>query len=218
MSVSLHRLIRASMGSFPAAFVAPSRNREYPYTFLHSAEVVTYTHKRSKPCCTSEQLASSTLPWCGAQSMIQANHCSSPRPRRPTLLYIHLHLYHICRPFWCTGPHLYTMDSTIGRLFLTPPCPHLYTMGRPLWVTLTIHHRPPYRGTFRGSTSPIAPPADNSYDMACPFWTQYRGIFTGIPPSCCPRQDVNSYGKAHPLICERKKIHLTSPSHTRSYG
>jgi hypothetical protein len=29
MSVSLHRLIRALMGSFPAVFVAPSRNREY---------------------------------------------------------------------------------------------------------------------------------------------------------------------------------------------
>jgi hypothetical protein len=33
MSVSLHRLIRASMGSFPAVFVAPSRNREYLDTF-----------------------------------------------------------------------------------------------------------------------------------------------------------------------------------------
>jgi hypothetical protein len=46
MPVSLHRLIRASMGSFPAAFVAPSRNREYPDTFVYSAEVVTCTHKR----------------------------------------------------------------------------------------------------------------------------------------------------------------------------
>jgi hypothetical protein len=53
MPVSLHRLIRASMGSFPAAFVAPSRNREYPDTLLHSAEVVTCTHKRSKPCCST---------------------------------------------------------------------------------------------------------------------------------------------------------------------
>jgi hypothetical protein len=44
MFVSFHRLIRASMGSFPAAFVAPSRNREYLDTFLHSAEVVTCTH------------------------------------------------------------------------------------------------------------------------------------------------------------------------------
>jgi hypothetical protein len=54
MSVSLHRFIRASMGSFPAVFSAPSRNREYPDTFLHSGEVVTSTHKRSEPCCTSE--------------------------------------------------------------------------------------------------------------------------------------------------------------------
>jgi hypothetical protein len=37
------------MGSFPAAFVAPSRIREYLDTFLHSVEVVTCTHKRSKP-------------------------------------------------------------------------------------------------------------------------------------------------------------------------
>jgi hypothetical protein len=86
MSVSLCRLIRASMGSFPAALVAPSRNREYPDTFLHSAEVVTCTHKRSTPCCTTGRSFPSTLPWCGAQSMIQANHCSFPRPRIPTLL------------------------------------------------------------------------------------------------------------------------------------
>jgi hypothetical protein len=83
-SVSLHRLIRALMCSFPAAFVAPSRNKGYPDTFFHSPELVTYTHKRSKPCCTSEQLALSTLPWCGAQLMIQANHCPSPWPCIPT--------------------------------------------------------------------------------------------------------------------------------------
>jgi hypothetical protein len=35
MPVSLHRLTRASMGSFPAMFIAPSQNREYPDTFLH---------------------------------------------------------------------------------------------------------------------------------------------------------------------------------------
>jgi hypothetical protein len=56
MSVSLHRLIRASMGSFPVEFAAPSQNGEYPDTFLHSAEVVTYTHKRSKPCYTTRRI------------------------------------------------------------------------------------------------------------------------------------------------------------------
>jgi hypothetical protein len=86
MSVSLHRLIRASMGSFPAVFVAPSRNREYPDTFLHSAEVVTCTHKRSKPCCTTGRTFPSILLLYGAQSMVQANHCPPPRPRIPTLL------------------------------------------------------------------------------------------------------------------------------------
>jgi hypothetical protein len=56
MPVSLHRLIRASMGSFPATSIAPSQNREYPDTFVHSVEVVTCTHKRSKPCCTTRQI------------------------------------------------------------------------------------------------------------------------------------------------------------------
>jgi hypothetical protein len=85
MSVSLHRLTRASMGSFPAVFVAPSRNREYLDTFLHSAEVVTCTHKRSKPCCMIGRTFPSILPWYGVQSMIQANHCPPPRPRIPTI-------------------------------------------------------------------------------------------------------------------------------------
>jgi hypothetical protein len=90
MSVSLPRLIRASMGSFPAMFAAPSQNREYPDTFLHSVEVVTCTYKRSNPCCTTGRSFSSTLPWCGTQSMIQANHCSFPRPCIPTLLQLQL--------------------------------------------------------------------------------------------------------------------------------
>jgi hypothetical protein len=67
MYVSLHMLIRASIGSFPAAFVALSRNREYPDTFLHSAEVITCTYKRSKPCCTTGRTFPSILPWYGAQ-------------------------------------------------------------------------------------------------------------------------------------------------------
>jgi hypothetical protein len=66
------------MGSFPAAFVAPSRNREYLDTFLHSAEVVTCTHRRSTPCYTTGHTFSSILPWYGAQSIILANHCPPP--------------------------------------------------------------------------------------------------------------------------------------------
>jgi hypothetical protein len=66
MFVSLHRLIRALMGSFPAAFIAPSRNREYPDTFIHSPEVVTYTHKRSKPCYTTGRTFPSILLLYGA--------------------------------------------------------------------------------------------------------------------------------------------------------
>jgi hypothetical protein len=38
MSIRLHRLIRASMGSFPAVFVAPSRNKEYLDTFLYTLQ------------------------------------------------------------------------------------------------------------------------------------------------------------------------------------
>jgi hypothetical protein len=60
------------MGSFPAMFAAHSRNKEYPDTFLHSAEVVTCTHRRSTPCSTTGRSFPSTLPWCGAQSVIRA--------------------------------------------------------------------------------------------------------------------------------------------------
>jgi hypothetical protein len=55
MSVSLHRLIRASMGSFPAMFVAPSRNMEYLDTFctlcrgghLYPQEINTLLHNQA---------------------------------------------------------------------------------------------------------------------------------------------------------------------------
>jgi hypothetical protein len=77
MSISLHRLIRASMGSFPAAFVAPSRNREYLDTLLHSAEVVTCTHKRPKPCYTTGRTFPSILLLYGAQSCDPSQSLSS---------------------------------------------------------------------------------------------------------------------------------------------
>jgi hypothetical protein len=81
MFVSLHRLIRASMGSFPAAFVAPSRNREYPDTFVHSAEVVTCTHKRSTPCCMTRQIfpVHTSLVW-GPVDDPSQSLSSSPTP------------------------------------------------------------------------------------------------------------------------------------------
>jgi hypothetical protein len=202
MSISLHRLTRASMGSFPAVFVALSRNREYQDTFLHSVEVVTWTHKRSKPCCTSECpyfLGMGHSRWSKLITVLLRDPADPPfcKSTRTYITYVDC-LAHRSTPLHYGLYH-------IGRLFWTPPCPHLYIMGRPFWVTLTIHHRPPSHGTFRGSTSPIAPPVDNSYDLACPLWTQYRGIFTGIPSSCCPWQDSNSNGKAHLFICERKR-------------
>jgi hypothetical protein len=46
--------------------------------------VVTCTHERSKLCCTTGHTFPSILLLYGAQLMIQVNHCSSPRPRRPT--------------------------------------------------------------------------------------------------------------------------------------
>jgi hypothetical protein len=87
MFVSLHRLIRASMGSFPVVFEAPSQNREYLDNFLHSAEVVTCTHKRSKPCCTTGRTFLSILPWHGALSSSATPHthpfCSSNLGNNP---------------------------------------------------------------------------------------------------------------------------------------
>jgi hypothetical protein len=77
MSTSLYRLIRASMGSFPATFVAPSRNREYLDTFIHSAEVVTCTHKRLMLCCTTGRTFPSILLLYGAQSCDPSQSLSS---------------------------------------------------------------------------------------------------------------------------------------------
>jgi hypothetical protein len=136
ISVSLHRLISASMGSFPAVFATPSRNREYPDTFLHSAEVVTCTHRRSTPCYTIEPRASCTLPWCEAQSMIRANHCSLPWPCIPTLLRLQLRfatlaglLFGSCRPRhtcpwqWVTPPVFITHCGNTGLGTLPPLLP-----------------------------------------------------------------------------------------------
>jgi hypothetical protein len=63
--ISLHRLTGASMGSFSAAFIVPSRNKEYLDTFLHYAEVVTCNHKRSKSCCSTGRVFSvhTSLVW-----------------------------------------------------------------------------------------------------------------------------------------------------------
>jgi hypothetical protein len=153
MFVSLCRLIRASMGSFPAVFAAPSRNKEYPDTFLQSAEVVACTHKRSTPCCTTRRSFPSTLPWCGAQSMIQANHYSFPWPRIPTLLQLQLWLathtgilFGSCRPRY-----------TYPRQYVTP-AGHL---------TLMVI-------SYLGNLPPLLP--QSIIDR------QNHGIFRGIPP------------------------------------
>jgi hypothetical protein len=129
MSVRLHRLIRALMGSFPAAFTAPSQNREYPDTFLHSAEVVTCTHKRSKPCCASESRARPHFLCVGLSLVIQANHRSSPRPRRPTLLRLQLWFATLA------GLHFGSCRPRHTCLSLTMSYPHRF--GYTLWVTPT---------------------------------------------------------------------------------
>ena len=47
MSVSLHGLLEPSRGSFPRGDRSSiPRNREYHDTFIHSAEVRYFTHKR----------------------------------------------------------------------------------------------------------------------------------------------------------------------------
>jgi hypothetical protein len=81
--------------------------------FVHSAEVVTCTHRRSTPCCTIGRTFPSILPWYVAQSMIRANHCSFPRPCIPTLLQLQLWfathaglLFGSCQP-WYTCPRQY---------------------------------------------------------------------------------------------------------------
>jgi hypothetical protein len=45
-------------------------NISHPFTLCRGVSI----QKRSKPCCTTGQSFPSTLPWCGAQSLIQAIH------------------------------------------------------------------------------------------------------------------------------------------------
>jgi hypothetical protein len=46
-------------------------NMSHPFTLYRGVSF----QKRSKPCCITGHTFPSTLPWCGAQSLIQANHC-----------------------------------------------------------------------------------------------------------------------------------------------
>jgi hypothetical protein len=126
MSVILHMLIRASMGSFPAAFATPSHNRELD-TFLHSAEVVTYTHERSTLCCTTRHTFPSKLlfVWGPVDDPSQSPFFSmTPQTHpfvSPSSPIPHMHTD------WCTGPHLYPMDAPTGRIFRTQmPAPIKY--------------------------------------------------------------------------------------------
>jgi hypothetical protein len=120
MPVSLHRLTRAFMGSFTAMFVAPSRNREYPNMFLHYGEVVTCTHKRSKPCGTSELHARPHFLFMGH------NRWSKPI----TIL--------VCKPTYPPFSKS-ALSLSIGRPIQTQSS-H-YTIDSPIQATLTIHHR-----------------------------------------------------------------------------
>jgi hypothetical protein len=57
-------------------------NMSHPFTLYRGVSF----QKRSKHCCTTESRASSTLPWCGAQSLIQAiRHPSSHNACPPQL-------------------------------------------------------------------------------------------------------------------------------------
>jgi hypothetical protein len=110
--------------------------------FVHSADVVTCTHRRSTPCCTTEPRASSTLPWCGAQSMIRANHCFFPRPCIPTLLRLQLRFATLAglRFGSCRPQHTCLFDKELPppvwlRNVLTPA-----SASTP--VVAAIHHRP----------------------------------------------------------------------------
>jgi hypothetical protein len=189
MSVSLRGLIRASMGSFPAVFAAPSRNREYLDTFLHSMEVVTCTHKRSKPCCTSEFDARPHFLCVGPGQWSEPITVPSRDRAYP--------------PF---------CGSNFGSL----PSP-VYTFGscRPrhtcLWQWVTPTGLVTHCGnTGLGTLPPLLPQSIIDH--------QNRGILMGIPPSRSSAQGDNCYGTTCPLICKREKIQLTLSSHSRSYG
>jgi hypothetical protein len=177
MSVSLHRLIRASMGSFPAAFVVPSWNKEYPDTFLHSAEVVACTHKRSKPCCTSELHARPHF------------LCVGPsRWSKPITVLLRDPAY----PSFCNGwlaigiipnflGHYPACHGPYSLTFRELPC--LPRALFPIFTALPCLPWPKVFPPIFGGLNLIPVLEQSIIDH------QYHGILTGIPPSCCSQQD-----------------------------
>jgi hypothetical protein len=78
-----------------------------------------------------------------------------------------------------------------------PRCLLLYNMGRLIRMTVTIHHR--------------------SISKSVPPYTIGRlagNIFPPLPYSSLGKTTIAT----DPLACEREKIQLSSPSHSRSHG
>ena len=157
MSISLHRLTRISWSSFPAAFVVPFPEQGVTATIWYTLQRCVTLPIRDLILVANRVMSPSTLPWCEAQYKIQANHCPSPRPRIPTLLY-------------SEGPRSHT---NLERLILG----HDTILHRPYCT-----RRPPGTGELNG--------------LSTLLWDQ---------------QHPTAMANRHPLICERKKIQLTSP-------
>jgi hypothetical protein len=159
MSVSLHRLIRASMGSFPAAFASPSRNREYLDTFctlcrgghLYPWEINTLLHNRAYfPVHTSFCMGPS---WWSKPITVLLRDPADPPFCKSILPYTHM------QTNWRTGPPLYTMEDPIGRPIRTPGAlPYTVWVDRSGWPLQSIidqlaslsplYYRQPGRNTF----------------------------------------------------------------------
>jgi hypothetical protein len=198
MSVSLHRLIRASIGSFLAAFAAPSRNREYPDTFLHSAEVVTYTHKRSKPCCSTKQVfhVHTSLVWGLVDDPSQSLSSSVVTP----------HTHPFVMDGWLRAYSQSLGHSPLATGFSQSLGPFLLPQAFP--QSLESFPACPGLRPFPQFSGPLPLPSFRTTIIDHRYLWALRG-----PTHYCNLAGC-SYGMVHPLICERKLVQLTSPSHT----
>jgi hypothetical protein len=115
-------------------------NMSHPFTLCRGVSF----QKRSKPCCTTGRSFPSTLPWCGAQLLIQAIHY--------LLCTMHAHLIHASRLCpWYSPPMMKYLGAPCGPS-QTPvsvgtkgshPCARIPTrhMVNGSWVSIDMRTR-----------------------------------------------------------------------------
>jgi len=89
--------------------------------------MVTLPIRDLKPCCTTMSRATSTLPWCGAQSKDPSQYCPSPWPRMP-IVFCEQYLPPVAPINGSTYPDSPSQNPqtpcTVGSWGIPPICMH----------------------------------------------------------------------------------------------